>query len=212
MNVGALNTYLASLQKAGLLLFFNPIKRKKIRSGFTVLCGEFEISNDLDIDNSVENFLRDIIHGNYSIILLNGSLIQISYTVESERITGHRYCYIPSPFKFVKPPQVNNFATVVRNKIDDNETINLSSRIRFDFNHGDKIKSHAESHLTFNSQNCRIPVRGGIGIRRFMRFVFLNFVDPELVNRYPDFFKLEKDYESVLSKEFSQEIHMTWGV
>lgn len=210
MKVGTLKTYLSNLQKANLITFFNPIKKIDEKDGFTVLCGEIDISNSLDQENSTEFFLRDLSRGNYSIILFDGSLVQFRYTVENERITGHRYCYIPSPFKVASPIHWTNYESIIRSKLFEGDKVILSSRIRFDYRLGAEDRVHPESHLTFNSQYCRIPVSGGIGIRRFLRFIFLNFVDPSKVNRHPDLFKLDIDYDSELSEEFLKEIHVRW--
>ncbi|WP_026023472.1 MULTISPECIES: DUF2290 domain-containing protein [Lysinibacillus] len=117
--------------------------------------------------------------GNYNIKLIDGSLIQMMYTFNSnDEIISHRLGFFPSinlsPFE--KDPEVyyefDIYADILKKNV-------LPTIFRFDFDLDDSLfqeLDHSKSHLTFGQvENCRIPVRGPISPNRFMDFILRNF-------------------------------------
>lgn len=210
MKFGPLKMYLTSLLNLGLITYYKTPTKTKIGRQVVIKFEESAFIRNSTVENTVEQLLQDLASDNYSIILCDGSLIQIQYTLEQNKIVSHRYCYIPLPVPIEDPGDIDNFTDQIKLSID-NHPVFLRSRIRFDYEQGQEDHIHPESHLTFNSQNCRIPVRGCLTVRRFFRFIFNNFVDQKLVKTNPSMFKPEKESSVALSDKWSDEIHVNWS-
>ena len=64
--------------------------------------------------------------------------------------------------------------------------------------------------MTMNTSECRIALRGGLDIKRFFRFVFLNFIDYEVVEKHNNVFGNNKYQLGTLSDIWSKELHIDW--
>lgn len=209
MKFESLKQYLATLSSLGLINFHKPPTKTILGKRVVIRFEKNTRFRDEPVEGTVDQFLHDVQTKNFSIILCDGSLVQIQYELERNKIVSHRYCYIPLPVNVLNPSDIDSLERQIRLSIQ-NDQVFLRSRIRFDYDQGQEDHVHPESHLTFISQNCRIPVRGGLGIKRFFRFIYGNFIDKNLVERNPSMFKPPKEHPVSLSEKWSDELHMNW--
>jgi len=128
---------------------------------------------------------RQWVHDNdYSAMLFDGSLLQISYTFDNHGVSGHRLLYMPCPWEV----ELDLWDQIpVLDVIDDyaagsSEHFRLRTPIRFDYDPSSAKEGHPAAHLTINSADCRIASAAAIRLGEFVDIVFRNF--------YPDIWKL----------------------
>lgn len=119
----------------------------------------------------------------YTLKLLDGAIIQMSYTFKGQKIIGHRLAYFPSPYLlgYQNNPKIYSqdliYADIVAKNI-------VSFPIRFDFDPKNFIANdHPKTHLTLGQyKNCRIPVSAPLTPICFMRFILQNFYNTAYKN------------------------------
>lgn len=119
--------------------------------------------------------------GNYSAVLFDGSMLQISYDFRFANLTGHRLLYFPCPFDAEDQLRgdmsvVQVIEALVR---DEANEIKLRSPIRFDYDRQSSGPGHPASHMTFQWSHVRLPVMSPLSLGHFVEFVFRNFY-PEM--------------------------------
>lgn len=151
--------------------------------------------------------------GAYSAVLLDGSLLQITYDFADGRLCGHRLAYVPCPFaldpELVRTePLVDLVAMYAEHGL---QHARLRSSVRFDFDPDAQRPGHAAAHASWNSTSCRIPCVSAIGIGRFSAFVFQNFY--ELIWRTHSYLRelprREISPRTITSEEEAW-IHLAW--
>jgi hypothetical protein len=132
----------------------------------------------------------------YTSVLSDGSLLQLSYRFRRGQIVWHRLSYHPCPVLF-DPAEIqpeDDLIELVDMLLED-EVINelsahplaphthcrlrLRSPIRFDFDSGRAASGHPAVHFTVNSHHCRVPVFAPMSVGQFVGFVFKNFYPGE---------------------------------
>ncbi|WP_413362263.1 DUF2290 domain-containing protein [Lysinibacillus sp. 3P01SB] len=116
---------------------------------------------------------------NYTIKLIDGSLIQMMYKFDSRNnISSHRLGFFPCIN--LKPLEEDHelyskfdlYADILKKNT-------LPTIFRFDFDVDSKLyveMDHAKSHVTFGQfESCRIPSSGPITPKKFIDFVIRNF-------------------------------------
>lgn len=128
-------------------------------------------------DVSYEDIYSEIIsRRSYSIKLIDGGALQLSYFFENEELKKHRLAYYPSPL--LRP-----FKECPEDYLSDKLFLEIVARriipfpIRFDF---DPVAAsdvvHPVCHATLGDVlGCRIPVSKGLTPRVFFDFVLRNF-------------------------------------
>lgn len=116
----------------------------------------------------------------YSMLLSDGAMIQISYKLDRREIVGHRLCWYPSPIEVDENIDGYSLVDYVLERMASGDTQFFRSRspLRFDFAPGQAKEEHPETHLHLGHEDCRIPVKSSLSIRTFMTFIVENF--------YPD--------------------------
>jgi hypothetical protein len=130
-------------------------------------------------------------NGEYTCILRDGAVIQITYALKGNRLLKHRFCWIPAPV-VVDPKDVKetDLAELIDqglleaglHVLDDDEAgddLLLVAPVRFDYDPDAHEEDHAACHLTFNRSSCRVPVFGPLSLGHFVRFVFRHFYPDE---------------------------------
>ena len=113
----------------------------------------------------------------YSAILLDGSIIQISYDFDDSALVGHRLLYFPCPFDL----ELEYLDTFTLSELIDvyfgegTEWVRLRSPVRFDYDPTALSEHHPASHMTFQWSHARIPVKSPLSLGHFIQFVFQNF-------------------------------------
>ena len=132
----------------------------------------------------------------YTCVLGDGSLLQLSYRFRRGQIVWHRLSYHPCPILF-DPAEIHpedDLIELVDLFIDDEMRselgshpltphplcrLRLRSPIRFDFDSASEGSGHPAVHVTVNSHSCRVPVFAPLSVGQFVRFVFKNFYPAE---------------------------------
>ena len=150
----------------------------------------------------------------YSVVLPDGALVQISYRTKRDAVIWHRLAYIPCPITFnaddlVEMPLADYIETLSPEHIISR--IKLESTVRFDYDPINAGPGHPASHATINRSCCRIPVRAPLHLRGFVRFVFSNF--------YPAIWESEVSVHSIsgaalggcIEATDTQTVHFHWN-
>lgn len=108
----------------------------------------------------------------YSALLVDGSLLQISYVVEGGEIAWHRLSFVPCPFR-LDPDLLRTEGVLDLLELADPETdLVMRSPVRFDFDPDAAAPGHPAVHLTFNSADCRIACVAPLRLSHFSELVF----------------------------------------
>lgn len=161
-------------------------------NGFTLKNNDF---------SSISEYLTLLECSQYTMVLFDGSLFQISYSISRDNIVGHRLCWYPAPFDIGDEYEIGNIihrahdiltqgCSTLMEHITNPELptypikingVFSRSPIRIDYYEmpQDKKDAHPDVHLHISNENCRIPVKGPLSIKDFMSFIVGNFY-PEL--------------------------------
>lgn len=137
--------------------------------------------------HTVEEYLSFIKSRHFSVLLFDGSLLQITYTFEGNRLVKHRLCFCPCPFE--EMPELLAEGEALLDVIElfisgegekallqyESGKMRLQSSIRFDFDEKSFGENHPASHLTLSNMECRIPVFAPLSIGHFIQFIFKHF-------------------------------------
>lgn len=119
----------------------------------------------------------------YTFVLFDGALIQLSYTFERKALIKHRLAFYPYPLDLSKEDrkmyQEEGFSFVDILEFLTFEQfqhhLRLQSPLRFDFDLQQAKESHSASHLHLQQNECRIPVFAPLSIGHFIQFIFQHF-------------------------------------
>jgi hypothetical protein len=139
---------------------------------------------------SIAEYLAYLNNAQYTCVLYDGALIQLSYVYARDEIVKHRLGYYPCPLRVERNDYSAelDFGEAV-GLLFDSETLavldeshlvgatrlRLRSPVRFDFDSEGATLDHAASHVHLLSSECRWPVFGPVSVGHFVRFVFRRF-------------------------------------
>ena len=143
--------------------------------------------------NRVSSYIRQVKERQYTCVLSDGSLLQLTYEFTWNSLTRHRLCYFPCPVVILEGElqPADDLIEIVELLLEDGlpkqgngnnedeERLALRTPVRFDFDSVAARAGHPSSHCTLNGSGCRIPVFGPLSIGDFVSFVFKHFY-PEL--------------------------------
>jgi len=201
------------LVDADLALFANEIALGNTRVSWHSSSGgrAFLESNE---HPSIEQYLVWLEAGQYSALLFDASLLQITYEVEGGEVVGHRLGYFPCPYDIDRELlHSGEPAADVVEIYRDSDAI-LRSPIRFDFDPDAGGPGHPASHMTLNSVSCRIACVAPLGILRFLDFIFCHFY-PDLRAVHAPFFTAgswRHVGQPTLDASDRQRSHLMWDV
>jgi hypothetical protein len=129
---------------------------------------------------AIETYFSWLAARRYSAVLLDGSLLQMTFDFRHSDLVGHRLAYIPCPFDIGQDGTELLRTEPVLDVIDSyrgqgEEYLRLRSPIRFDYDPGSASAEHPASHVTLNHQGCRIPVCAPLTLGQFIELVFRRF-------------------------------------
>lgn len=202
-------------EKAGLVLSSNSTVVKQNGEGRSLVTWKEEggalKNNDF---STLSEYLMLLKYSQYTMVLYDGSILQISYKIKRNEIIGHRLCWFPSPLEIDEGQNVEDIIYKIHESLSSNSSlleeyltspefnseINLNkfyhrSPIRFDYDimPDERKDKHPDVHLHISIEDCRIPVKGPLCLRRFMAFIVENFyphlpLEGSLVNDLPSWF------------------------
>jgi hypothetical protein len=116
--------------------------------------------------------------GNYTLHLLDGALVQFSYSGTSDKVERHRLAYLPAPDlePYQNDPDLyfgeHHFVDIVGYQV-------MPVPLRFDYDARvgvSKDMVHPVSHVTLGQyQHCRVPATRAVRPSEFVSFVLRNF-------------------------------------
>ncbi len=160
--------------------------------------------------NQYKGILKD---RSYSCILIDGSILRISYTFQKKILISHNLWYFPCPFNIpVNEIRSDPILDLVNRYADQGiQFCNFKGPIRFDYDPNRAIAiRHPASHVHLFDSECRIPVKAPICPGTFFKFVFFNFY-PNIWETNPFLQELHEEYFDIsLMKNEHKQIHLAW--
>jgi hypothetical protein len=139
---------------------------------------EFRRVNDLDL----KEYLDCIRAGDFSLLLLDGGILQVSATFDEGEIIESRFYYIPCPVRFEKSElEVGGELYPLEDFIDELSQDELKERLcirapfRFELDPSQAREGHPLNHVHIGPSSSRIPLALSMCWDTFSRFVFKNF-------------------------------------
>jgi hypothetical protein len=195
-----------------IAIFANPIRF----SGSTVAWHPYNPSERFLLKRDASDTLEYrhwIETGEFTAMLFDGALLQISYDVAGGNLVGHRLAYVPAPFAWdqellVTEPFVEVFDMYAAGHTS---TVILNTQVRFDFDPGSAGESHPSVHLTINGADCRIACTAPVRIGQFTSFIFRNFY-PTIWRSHPYFRRLPTTGWGLKTISDDEELvpHLSW--
>ncbi len=112
--------------------------------------------------------------------LIDGSLVQMMYSLEGSELRQHRLAFYPAP-------HLSPFSDDSESYLDDELYLDIIKRqiipfpLRYDFDCRDGVYTdivHPKCHLTLGDvKDCRIPVSSPVSPRFFIEFLLRNFYE-----------------------------------
>jgi hypothetical protein len=151
--------------------------------------------------------------GQYSALLPDAALLQLTYDVAHGEIAGHRLAYVPCPYRvdqdFLLTEAIGDVLDL--HAAEPQDDITMQSAIRLDFDPGSAAVGHPTSHLTLNVSTCRIACEAPMAAEDFVRFVFRNFYKDQYAANVDFFEALPKsDRDSTVTEDERYEPHVAW--
>lgn len=128
---------------------------------------------------SIEQYYGWLESGEYSAILYDGAILQLSFDFWHSDLVGHCLAYYPCPFR-LSNEELSEFRErpvneVLYQYLDDFSRFRARSPLRFDFDERAATPEHPASHLTLVKGDCRWAVFGPLSLGHFVTFVFRHF-------------------------------------
>ena len=176
-----LKDLLQLLNESGIALYVQWPKKVTLRQGKvyidritwasargSVIQGEFA---------TLEEYGQILSSGQYSALLYDGALLQISYDLMGKEVINHRLAYYPWPFLkcdltlLATDSPIDVFDLYMSERMH----CRLNTPIRFDYTQVKSLINAPLSHLHLNRDFVRLPVSKPVGLGQFMHFIFRNF-------------------------------------
>ena len=128
---------------------------------------------------SIDEYFAWLKNNQFSAILFDGSMLQISFDLRWGNLIAHRLVYYPCPIELNDEELMllREFPVieVIDDYTDTRDRFRTKSPIRFDFDEKAGTSTHPTSHMTMLTNDCRLPVYGPLSLGHFVTFVFRNF-------------------------------------
>ncbi|MGV9976504.1 DUF2290 domain-containing protein [Micromonospora wenchangensis] len=163
-----------------------------------------------------EQYMQWLESGNYTAVLHDASLLQITYDFTNSAVVGHRLAYVPCPF--ILDPDLLKEGVPIADVIDahrgDESSMALRSPVRFDYDPRSAKPGHPAAHMTINSVDCRIACVAPMHVLRFVDFVFRHFYGKLWTAHMPFFSNGSESHlgERVLAEDDQRIPHLMWNL
>lgn len=163
---------------------------------------------------TLESYFNWLEQREYSILMHDGSMMQFTFDFKNGRVVGHRLCFIPCPFEvddelreFFRSEPVAN---VLRELSWESSRLRLRTPIRFDYDPDAAGDDHPDSHMTLNTDQCRMPVFAPLCLGDFIRLIFRNFY-VEIYNAHEFVAKFRTEASATCLRELhGLHAHLFW--
>jgi hypothetical protein len=141
---------------------------------------------------SLQEYRHFLRHREYTALLTDGALLQLSYSFDHDDVVGHRLCYYPCPLvlksggtsasfiddfddQLAGELEAQHAVLYASSRVDPIFGLRLRGPLRFDFDARNYSPHHSASHLHLLQDDSRWPIYGPVSIGHFVRFVFRHF-------------------------------------
>ncbi|EJT06180.1 DUF2290 domain-containing protein [Rhizobium sp. CCGE 510] len=168
-------------------------------------------------DLELSEYLRCLRAGDYSVLLNDGGLIQVSLDFRGDDVIASRFCYIPCAIKFsLDEIRLDDEIYPLEDfivELPQNELIArlcLRSPFRFEHDPQNVSEKHALHHVHLGKSASRIPVSSAMCWDHFARFVFINFYS-EQFDVVADMLKFPVSYRPrSITEAHAMEVHFSF--
>lgn len=115
-------------------------------------------------------------HREYTMLLRDGALMQITYWVSGRYVIRHRLHYMGAPLDF-RAHAGTAFGDVLEHSTAEEllEQATSPASLRFDYDPEAAGPAHPAAHLTVCGDDCRIPVSNPLSPGKFAKFVLQHY-------------------------------------
>ena len=193
--IGSMLQARENLIKAGLLYLANDTVVERLGRGRRRLTWATSATRpDLHAASysDISEYLSFLDGNHFQFQLIDGSLIQVSYVLDSNNnIVESRLAWYPCPIDFL--PEELEYAPLSEMILTaPTEAIRCRSPFRFDYSPDQAAPNHSCSHLHLGGEDIRLPVQRAFEPSRFIRFIIRTFY-PNIWNEF-HLFKLVDDW------------------
>ncbi|WP_315786113.1 MULTISPECIES: DUF2290 domain-containing protein [unclassified Bradyrhizobium] len=162
------------------------------------------------------DYLTILENQEYSYLMRDGGVFQISYVFDGAEIERHRLCYHPCPFALTFR-DIRDFEggllELIQNSFMDRleDSVLMRTPIRFDFAPDQTAAIHPASHITLNDPSCRVPAKSPLTFDTFIKFILENFyfdIWENLTIREALVFRQERE---CLSDDDRKRAYLSWS-
>lgn len=202
------------LTDKGVSLFSQPIYTERNDTTVRITWKQTSITHAKPHKfGSIEQYISIIQDSSFTCVLLDGSLLRLSYTFERNDLISHNLWYYPCPFNIPREellidPLLDIIEIYAESGVDQ---WRMKGPIRFDFDAKRAYSiSHPASHVHFQHEYSRIPARKPLSPGRFLKFIFLNFYQ-ELLSKYSFLSEWPEDnFNQTIFPDEEQLVHFSW--
>ncbi|AZL84316.1 DUF2290 domain-containing protein [Aliivibrio salmonicida] len=161
--------------------------------------------------SSISEYCSLVENRQYSMLLCDGSLFQISYTLDRSTIVKHRLCWYPCPIHVDSSDlDGNDITDIILEKMStgDIESFRARSPLRFDYAPSQATEDHPTVHMHLSEETCRIPVKSPLCLKEFVTFIVRNFYD--VLTQDPSLYQNLKTWGRIdtLTQEQKNRLHI----
>ena len=139
---------------------------------------------------TVDDYLEAMHSLSYSLVMIDGGLVQISMDFDESDVVGYRFVFLPCPVRMKKSHlsavigRGESIAECVARFIEGNDQVPFVIRapFRFEYSERDGLIEHSKSHVRLGTLDGRIAVSDRLTVGRFLKFIFSNFYQDEFKN------------------------------
>jgi hypothetical protein len=211
MKVESLRALVETLIEQGIIVETRPISSRPLRRGLAISIGDPSglPPSVACVEGSPEYYVEILQNNKASMIMWDGSVVQISYETRGGHIIKHRYCFIPAPcsidLRTADGIDLAEHASVVfLNRPMGNSCRTI---LRFEFDPTAHKPGHPASHLHFNETECRVPLKGPISAKDFFSFLLTYMYSGEFnIEAFP----ATLEGQRTLSAQEEIGFHVSW--
>jgi hypothetical protein len=225
----------AELLQAGLAIATNPLISYPIGDRVRLSWPSAKNSSGLlsrEEMGSLSEYRKLISEGQYTCLLNEGSLIQVSFDFRRDEMVAHRLCFYPCPLDLLENTFPRDFEewnelleaelkvqlislddqSLAENSEDEDRghpmkagSLRFRSPLRFDFDSRNDETTDPASHLHVNGGEARIPVYAAVSVGLFLTFIISQY--------YPDYRRVLRQFpidfcERSISHDQQRQLHL----
>lgn len=188
-----METIMGALLRASLIVDAN--KSIVVHQGHSQLVtwtAQAQISRYFGEPATLRQYVDILRRRDYTMLLTDGSALQLSYTYAHGVLQKHRLCYYPNPLSraTLEYPDFAIEDLVEALSAEELGTyIVLESPIRFEYDLSAASDEHPAAHVHLTRDCCRLPMSRPLSVGHFIHFIMRNF--------YPDDFAAHEFLQSL---------------